>query len=496
MVNLDDAKSLTGRLYRELAGRRPQVRKFDRYFRGDQPLAYASPEWREFHDRRFDRFADNWCGVVASSPAERLRCNGIRLGSDTDVISGDERLLARDWDVNDLDAQSSQGFLESVIAKRSFALVWWSGNDDEPVEITWEHPDDMIVAYRPGSRRHRVAALKTWVEEDVELATLYTPDGIWKWSRPWPARTSGGQANGYAPGAEGFFGRNPGREPDAANPWQPREIAGESWPLPNPLGSVPVVEFPNRPMLGGEPLSDIEGTIAMQDAVNLLWAYLFGAADFASLPARVVMGQDPPKVPVLDSGGQMVGEQPVDQETLRHGRMLWLTGQNTTIGKWDPANLDTFTNVINRCVRHVAAQTRTPLHYIVGEMNNVNGDTLVALETGLVKKVEEAQLFMGPALREMFRLAALVRGDTALASAVRSGRILWADPQTRTQAQASDAAIKDRQVGLPLAWVAERRYGLTPDEVARMLALRDAEAGSLLTGDLGVAFAVKPPVAG
>lgn len=133
-----------------------------------------------------------------------------------------------------------------------------------------------------------------------------------------------------------------------------------------------------------------------------------------------------------------------------------------------------------------------PVHYIVGEMSNVNGETLIAMETGLVKKVEEFHLFASGAMRQVFRLIALAMGDQALADKVRVGQILWVDPQTRTQAQASDAALKDRQVGFPLSWVAEKRYGLTPPEIASLLAMRETETASMLTGDLAAAFAPKP----
>ena len=262
--------------------------------------------------------------------------------------------------------------------------------------------------------------------------------------------------------------------------------------MPNPLGEVPIVEFPNRPILGGEPVSDIAGTVAMQDAVNLLWAYLFAAADYASMPARVVMGQEPPKIPILDSNGVKIGEKPVDSDELKRGRMLWLTGQNTKVGQWEPARLDGFADIVNRCVRHIAAQTRTPIHYIVGEMTNVNGETLLAGESGLVNKVVESHLSYGPAARDMFRLAALVRNDQALASSVKTATILWRDPATHTLAQVSDAAIKDKAVGFPFEWIAARRYGMTPDEVSQLLAMRDSEAERVLGGDIAALMGPKP----
>ena len=135
--------------------------------------------------------------------------------------------------------------------------------------------------------------------------------------------------------------------------WKPRDVGDETWPLPNPLGEVPVVEWVNRPMLGMEPLSDIEGTMAMQDAINMLWAYLFTAADHASMPARVVLGAEPPKIPILDAEGQIIGSKPAKLEDLANGRLLFLPGaggNKPDIDQWDAAKLDVFTAVIDNAI--------------------------------------------------------------------------------------------------------------------------------------------------
>ena len=475
MITPEVAAKTVARLYRELNGRRNDVGRYEAYYRGEQPLAYASAEWRNFHAERFRNFSDNWCGVVANAPAERTRLNGLRLGDKADNFSDAEKLLMRDWHINDMDLQSSQGFLHSITTGRSFVMGWYSGDELDPVEYTWERSDQVIVAYEPGNRRRRVAALKAWTDDDgddgLEFATLYLPDAIWKFQRP----------SGLIRSFQGL------------SVWTPREVPGEPWPLSNPLGIVPVVEFPNRPLLGGEPMSDIAGTVAMQDAINLLWAYLFSAADFASMPARVVMGQEPPKIPVLDNNGNKIGEKPIDSDVLTRGRMLWLTGQDTKIGQWEAAKLDGFTDIINRCVRHVGAQTRTPIHYIVGEFSNINGEVLQALESPLCNKVEESQLFLGPAGRDLFSMGALIRGDKELARMCRLATILWADAETRTTAQTADAAIKDKAVGFPLAAILERRYGLTQPEIDRVIAMRESENAGLLGGDLAAAFGPKQP---
>src|SRR5690606_1675089 len=121
----------------------------------------------------------------------------------------------------------------------------------------------------------------------------------------------------------------------------------------------------NRPRLKGEPVSEIAGVMPMQDAINLLWAYLFLAADYASMDARVMMSADPPKIPILDSEGKPIGSRPVDMADLREKRLLNITGDNARIDSWSAAKLDIFTDTIEIAVGHIAAQTRTPPHYLV-----------------------------------------------------------------------------------------------------------------------------------
>ena len=470
------ALAVVNDLYEDLQGRRGEIARLGQYFRGQHPLVFASDAWRKFHQHRYKDFSDNWCGVVASSPAERIRVNGFRIGDDTQVWSAEEQQMSRDWLGNDLDAQSSQGFLESIISKTSYVLVW--GDSDANPVVTWEHPSQMIVDCDPCSPRVVRAALKSWSDDDMEYATLYLPDSVWKWKRRAGIRvyqTNTTDAGLYIPVRISDSG------------WSPRqERTDATWPLPNPMGVVPVVEVANRPLLGGEPMSDISGAACMQDAINLLWAYLFAAADHASLPARVVMGQEPPSLPILDANGQLVGTKPIDMGDLAKSRLLWLNGENTKIAQWEPAKLDVFTSVINIAVRHLAAQTRTPVHYIVGELTNVNGETLLAGESGLVKKVEEFQLFAGSPVRRIHALMAMARGNAALAEACRYGTVQWAGAETRTTAQAADAALKDRQLGMPLAWIAEKRFGLSQPEIARLLAMVEAEAADpILSKALG-----------
>lgn len=465
MLAADTALKTAETLYAQLVQRRTGIAKAERYHRGEQPLAFASDEWEATHKKRYQGFSDNWCGVVGSAPPERMKITGFRIGDDTDPLDDDERKLWHDWELNDGGAQSSQGILTSTVAKRSFALVW-GNRDDEPM-LSWEHPSQVIVSHDPETREKRYG-VKAWVDDDMEFLTLYEPDAVWKWER----KTLDGVANGHRTESGLHVITS-----SIGGGWKPRQGAGDdTWPVKNPLGRVPIAEFPNRPTLGGEPLSDIEGTMAMQDAINLLWAYLFTAADHASMPARVVMGQAPPKLPILNSEGQKIGEQAVDIQALTKGRMLWLTGQSTSVDQWDAADLDTFTKVINIAVRHIAAQTRTPIYLVHGELGNVNGETLTGLDAPLVAKVKEARAFYGSGIRDVFQMMALVRGNTNVAQAARTGVVNWSKPEVQSESLISDAAIKDRQAGMPLQAILEDRYGYSQKRIDQIMEQARKEA--------------------
>lgn len=473
-ITAQAALAQTKKLYDQIGQRRRLIHQAEGYYRGKQPLRFASDKWSEYNAQRYKDFSDNWCQPVANSPNERLRVDGFRLGDDP-TRSDAEKGLWRDWQANDMEAQSSQGLLSSIIAGRSYVLVWGTP-EDEPIS-TWERADQVTVAYDPEQPNQPTAALKTWNDGSDEFATLFTPDQVWKFQRPYVDRKE--PIFGMPTRAGEFFYTPAGILIPAvdAGGWTPRQpAADDTWPLPNPMGVVPIVEMPNRPVLGGEPLSDIAGTMAMQDAINLLWAYLFAAADFASMPARVVMGQEPPKIPILDDTGQKVGERAVDLKKLSQDRIMWLTGENAKIGQWDAAKLDVFTGVIETAVTHVAAQTRTPPHYMVlGKgLVNVSADGIQAAETGLVKKVQEMQLFLSPPVRGVFQRYALVRGNVGLAADARFGVVEWKDAANHSEAQLVDALLKLQTIGFPFPWLAER-YGLSQTEVERVMAMRETE---------------------
>ena len=485
-VPLDSAEALrlVNRIYARLANRRPLIERREEYYEGKQSLSFATAEWRKANAARYEGFSDNWCAAVVDAESERIRHTGIKIAGN----KGAADALWEQWLLNEMEMQSSQGFVTSLTASTSFVIVW-GGSDDEP-NVTWEHPSSVEIEYDWANPLQRTAALKTWVDEAFEYATLYTPDSLWKFVRP---REGSAKSERESQAAQAKV------KGVVSGGWLPREVPGEVWPLPNPIGVVPVVEVPNRPMLAGDPRSEIQGVMPMQDTINLLWAYLLLAADYASMPARVVLHQGPPKMPVLDAAGKQIGEKPVDLKDLQEKRLLYLSGADTTIDSWEAASLKVFTDTIEIAVGHIAAQTRTPPTYLVSStgMSNVNGEGLKASEIGLVKKTLEFQTFATPAIREVYRLIALAKGDQALARQARLATVTWMNPEIRSESQLADALLKKKQMGYPLEYLMELD-GIGPVDIDRVLAMREAELmdPQLEAATRGLNNIVSPPISG
>lgn len=459
MATIEEATALVDAMYDELINRRPAIDIIDRYYRGDHKLKYASDEFAKYHADRYRGFSDNWVPLVSDAPVERLTWLGIQANGELEP----DKDIWRTWQMNGCDVDSQLGFLGAINSARSFVLVWGNPDDEANPIVTFEDASQCIVAYAAGSRRIRKAALKTWQDGDCEYATLYLPKEVWKLERSLTQMTK--TATSAAVDEE-------------LKKWAPRPTAttgDEINPQPNPMGVVPMVELQNKPTLIGDPISDVTGVISMQDSLNLLWAMLFTAADYASFKQRVILGAERPMVPILNEHGEVIGDRPVDLEKFAVDRIMFITDENAKLAEFSETNLTAYTEVIEVAIGHIAAQSRTPQHYLIGKLANLSSDALIAAEGGLVKRTQEKQLWFGAAIREASALIELARGNSAKADSLRAGRSIWADEEFRSEAQLADALLKKSQMGFPFEYLAAKS-GLTPQEVSDLMEMKKREA--------------------
>lgn len=465
------------RLRAKLERRKADAQKWSDYYDGNRPLKFASPEFSSQSGGLFDGFSDNWTQVVPDATAERLMPMGFRLADGTlDTVAGEA------WKANECDVECGLAFLEALISGRSFALVWKP--DGVNTEITFQHVSQAIVEYVPGRRRVRSAGLMVWVDGQYEFATLFRRSDamVYRFQRDRGRVLLGDGHNGFVSDGGQWVDRTAGL------------ALGEPSHMSNPLGpEVPLVELANRSRLRGSPRSEIENVAPLQDAVNTLWAHLLTASDYLALPARAVLGMDRPTREILDEEtGEVIGEEDLPIDRFRSDRLLWLEREGASIAEFSAADLTNYTKVIEVAVQHIAAQTRTPPHYLLGQMVNISADALTAAESGLVSKVQERQRFFGAALREVMRLEALASGDPARAQALALGSVVWRDAQYRSEAQYADALTKYKSIGVPDEALWERIPGVDPGEIERWKSMRDDQAAAIIGGDMASLFGPKP----
>ncbi|MDF1596959.1 MAG: phage portal protein [Acidimicrobiia bacterium] len=401
--------------------------RFDEYYRGDHPLPempFRSQEKATYYKRKYAdllvKSRTNWMRLVIDALGERLRVEGFRFG---DTV-GDEAAWTM-WQANNLDAESDQVHTEALKSGTSYVSVWPTG--DIPL-IMPEHPSEVIVAHSPENRRLRAAALKRWKVGTTTFATVYLPGWVVKYRRG-----EGGD-------------------------WMRREPEGEEWPLTNPLGAVPIVVFRNHPDLIRGGVSEISDVTSIQDRIN---ATIFGrmlAAEFTASQKRWATGislvEDP-------ETGEAV---PIDYDAAVDS--VWMDeNPEAKFGSFPEVTLAGFIRAVEADVQHLAAITRTPPHYLLGQSGAFpSGESLKATETGLVAKVKRQHLHFGESWEAVIRLGFAAMNDEK--SNERSAETLWGDPESRSEGEHVDAVIKLKALDIPNEALWERANA-TPQEIKR-----------------------------
>jgi Phage portal protein, SPP1 Gp6-like len=416
-------------LLARLAEQRTEALIYDAYYDGRHPLQFASAKFREAFGSLFAAFADNWCQIVVDASVERLRVVGFQV----DGRPNDDAWSI--WQANALDVESVIAHTEAGKAGQAFLLV--DPNEGQP-RITVEHAAQVVVATDPGDRRKRRAALKRWVGDDGYVyVTLYLPDSVLKFESKEPLV---GDLRNAAYAASQIE-------------WVERNGGGFTT---NELGVVPVIPLENKPGLLGGGHSDLEPAIPIQNAVNKLCTDMIVASEYGAFPARVLTGVEVPRDPETN--------RPIytgDELKMALSRFLALEDPSAGAISLPAADLANYVNAVEMFIQHLAAQTRTPPHYLLAKLVNASGDALSVAEAGLVSKCRGKILFFSDAWEEAIALALTAAGretETADCEAI------WQNPERIAQGALVDAAVKKQTLGIPdpVIWL---ELGYTPEQI-------------------------------
>ena len=442
-------------LEKELQARQPGIELRERYYNGQHRLQFATSKFREAFGEMFSAFATNWCQLVVDVAVERLGIQGFRFGED----EADTEAW-RIWQANSLDAKSIVAHTTAVKIGTAYLLISPPEEPGAEPRITIEHPSQVVVAQDPGDRRKRLAALKRYRDaQGDEVSVVYLPDHITTYRR-----------DSAVLSAEAFGLQLPVAYQGGG--WDDGTVAA------NPLGVVPVVPLENNPSMLTGGTSDLDPAIALNDAANKFFTDMIHASEFTSFPQRVMTGVQLPKDPVT---GEVV-----DDVQLRAAvsRMWAFDAPDAKVYTLEAGSLTNYVEGIDLAVQHMAAQTRTPPHYLLARIANISGDALKAAETGLTARCKRKHIdFSDPweeTMRLSFRWRAIDRqgwlgADDDLARAeMTDAETIWVNPESRNPGTVGDELIKKQQVGVPkeILW---EEAGYTPQQIRRMVELRDAE---------------------
>lgn len=444
-----------GKLCRELDARASGIKKLREYATGDHPVpedvttAELEAEYRELMRQAIT----NWPELIVKSVAQRLDVAGFRFASDG--LSGE---AWGHWQRNKMDQRSRLIYDSVLTTGRAYVTVW---NDPETGRPTaWpEDPLSTVVAY--DTRGNAVAALRRWREGRQSFCTLYLPGEIFKF------KTSG-DTGGY---------------PDARG-WVKRPVEGEAWPLTSAMKRIPVVEYAVNRTLStsefGSGCGEFERVTPVIDRINTTIFSGLLAQTYSAFPVRALIGEKIRYEPKLDSDGNAVtgpdGKPVMEAQrpfNIAANRIVQIESKDGKFIQLPEAQLDNYIKFAETHIRHLAAITQTPAHYLLGEMVNLSADAIRAAEAGLISKIHAHQIDLGESHEEVVRLLLLV-DNPSRTDVPDDFETRWADAESRSLAERADAAVKLASLGLPWQVIGEKVLGMSDQEIKQA----NANAGS------------------
>lgn len=473
------------RLWLQLMARNEMADFFDDYYTGQHPLPWLNDDAEDEFREILHMSRSNYCGLVIDAMVERMMVDGFRVGSPMrrssnmpaiggvnrpiDLNTGDPLQADDDswriWTDNNMDSEFDKGLLEGAITGASYISVVPNKKDPSTPIMSMEHPTQCIIEFVPGTgRRETAAALKVYDDDWTATvhAVLYLPDGpdgrvnIYKFkqSRPSTQRP-------YIPLSD--LETRIKLQQLVRPEWEEREVTGENWPAPTDFDEIPIWELPNNPRLLTGGRSELEDVTDIQDRINKTLADRLVTQDYGAFPQKWVSGW-----PTTDTKGN-----PQPQIETGRNRIVTTEVVETQFGQWAAAALDPYSNAKREDVKDIASRTRTPAQYLLGEMNNVNGQTLKASESGLVAKCRQRMRNIDDPLERSQRFARRLAGLPMQPGL--TVETIWRNPEHRTEGELVDALTKMATLGVPQEVLWER-WGATPPEIAKWKAMQDDAA--------------------
>ncbi len=439
-------------LSRQLEKANTDYDKWDRYYSGDQPLAFLAPEVKAQIGDRLAPLVINWPETIVDSVNRRVQAEGFLLGRGG--VADDE--LGRIWSANEMHHEAPLGQVDALVHGLGFISVW--GNDDDPETplMAFESAHQVAASYEPGTGDRVLRdVVKLWRDGDQTRANLYTAEVVFKYR-------SLAQAYGSA------YPR-----------WELIEV------LDNPLGVVPFVPMVNRGrLLNRAGRSELASIAPLADGINEIATALMTTVEFYVTPRRWMTGVQIPTDPAEKE--RFAAEMRVHQEQADKSK-VWVGSKDVSYGQFPEADLAGFVSAMNLLTSALAAIGGLPPDDLgLNQVNPASAEARRAAETVLVLRAKEKQSAFGRAYTRAMRLAVAARDGVplrALDPEFSRMAVDWRDPATPAISQSMDAAVKGKEAGLLDTEAGQALFGMGPAERAAIKARAQEAADLAATAD-------------
>lgn len=428
--------------------RNPQYDLYARYLAGDQPLAFATPRFRQAFGQLFDRLAYNRCEMIVDAHADRLQVSGFAASGEDDPLAQGAQAI---WDANRMDVR--EGHVSSDAFGLGDAYVIVEVHPDRgDVQLWTQDPRNVRVHYSSESPGELDLAAKRWVtEEGNTRLNLYFTDRVEKYlSR---TRTPGG-----------LFSNT------VMDRYTPE---GEKWPMPLNLGdTVPVFPFANNGRTDTYGVSELRNVIALQDGTNKTFADMFVAMEFAAFPQRVLIGVDEPKTEAqeLDYVNRL------QRFSAGVDRFMTLFGDNSKIGEFSAVNIAQYLTVAEFLDQAFSRVTKVPAHYLGMTGGFPSGRAQRIAEAPFIAKLEDRQRAFGAVWSDVMTYALRLDGK-----AIEPGvlRVNWKSAAALSREDELDLAAQRSALGFPFEQIL-KELGYEPTQIDEILAAKQTMADQLM----------------
>lgn len=436
----------------QLAKANQDYEVWDRYYTGDQPLAFLAPEVAAQVGNRLAPMVINWGETIVDSVNRRVEGQGFVLGQAAAV---DEE-LSRIWTANGMDEDAPLGQADMFVHGLAFLSVW--GNDDDPLTpaMAFESAHQVAVEYVPGTGDRQVrSGLKRWQDGDVTYSRLLLPDRLIR----------------YRSVAAAYGVVQP--------VWELDQV------LPNPLGAVPLIPMVNRGrLLNRSGRSELATVAPIVDGINKLATDMMVTSEYFQSPRRWATGiQIPANV---DDRERLQAEATAYWEKQTKSK-TWLAGEGVNFGQFPEADMTGFVAAINLLTASLAAIGGLPPDDLgLNTTNPASAEARRAAETTLVLRAEEKQRTLNGSYTRAMRFAVAARDGIPLRAVPQEYsrmKVSWKDPATQAIAQSMDAAVKGKESGIYDTEAAQAVVGMGPVEREAVKARAAEAAAATVTAD-------------